>query len=218
MKRYRVGAFLLIASAVFIPIQVIVAAAWPDGYSLTGNAISDLGVTACGDFPEQGGQVREVCSPLHSLFNAGMVFSGILVTVGALLTYGAWGGRLGRVGAIFLALSGIGVVGVGLTPWDIDPDAHDLAALAQAVAQWVAMVCFAMAAGRGALRWFTVAALGLSVVGFVGFIATLDGVGIPVLGFGGTERLAFDILTVWVVVLGATILRRPRPSRAEATG
>ncbi|MDF1488166.1 DUF998 domain-containing protein [Tessaracoccus caeni] len=215
MKRYRIGAFLLIASAALIPIQVVVASAWPDGYSLTRNAISDLGVTVCGEFAEQGQQLREVCSPLHPLFNAGMVLTGILVAAGALLVSGYWGSALGRVGAIFLALSGLGVIGAGLAPWDIAPDVHDLAALAQAVAQWVAMVCFAVAAGRGAFRWFTVAALMLSVAGFAGFIAALDGVDIPVLGFGGTERLSFDTLTVWVVVLGATILRRPREQGTE---
>ncbi|RBP64774.1 putative membrane protein [Brevibacterium sanguinis] len=215
-SRERIGATLLVLSAILIPVQIVVAAAWPSGYSLTDHAISDLGVTTCGEFSEQGHRLRTVCSPLHPLFNAGMVLSGALILAGALLTVDHWRSRLGGVGMAFLGLSGLGVVGAGLAPWDVSPDVHDLAALVQAAAQWVAMICVAVVAGRCALRWLTIAALGLSLLGFVGFILAVDGLDIPLVGFGGAERLSFDTLTVWVAVLGVVILERTRrASRAQ---
>ena len=48
------------ASAVIFPLQLLVALRWPQGYSVTHNAISDLGVVGCGQFSEQGQQVRDV--------------------------------------------------------------------------------------------------------------------------------------------------------------
>ncbi len=204
-QRWRIGAALWVASALLLPVQLIVALQWPDGYSVTRNAISDLGVTVCGPFTE-GGQVREVCSPWHVGFNAGMVVSGVLTALGAALLHGCWSSRTGRVATLLMAVVGVCVVVVGFAPWDRQPALHDGAAAAQAFLQWAAMVLLAVAAGRSAFRWLTIAAVAVSILGFAAFLLALDGAALPGLSFGIAERLSFDTLTVWTAAVGVAVL------------
>ncbi|GAA3846017.1 hypothetical protein KACC15558_33110 [Brevibacterium ammoniilyticum] len=204
-QRWRIGAVLWVASAVLLPIQVIVALQWPQGYSVTANAISDLGVTVCGPFTE-GGQPREVCSPWNPVFNIGMVLSGALTALGAVLLHGRWNSRSGRAGTILMAVVGLCVVIVGFAPWDLQPALHDSAALVQALAQWMAMILLAVAAGRGLFRGLTIASVIVSVLGFAAFLLALDGTAIPGLSFGIAERLSFDTLTVWTAAVGIAVL------------
>lgn len=207
-KRHQAGAIAWILSAILIPAQIIVALMWPRGYSLTGNTISDLGVTTCGQYAESGQHLREVCSPGFQLFNISMIISGVLILLGALLLHGWWNTRTGRAGTICLAIAGAAVAAVGLAPWDLYPEIHDSFATAQAVLQWSAMLLLAIAAGPGWFRRVTVAATLVSVVGFLLFISALDGAQIPVLGLGGSERLSFDILTAWTMCVGFAVLAR----------
>lgn len=205
-KRHLAGAIAWILSAILIPAQIIVALMWPRGYSLTGNTISDLGVTACAQYAESGQHLREVCSPGFQLFNISMIISGALIVLGALLLHGWWNRRSGRVGTICLAIAGAAVAVVGLAPWDLYPEFHDAFATAQAILQWSAMLLLAIAAGPGAFRRVTVAAAVVSVAGFLLFVSALEGAQIPVLGLGGSERLSFDTLTVWNMCVGIAIL------------
>lgn len=205
--RYRIGAMALIASALVLVVQLVVALRWPGGYSITQNAISDLGVTVCGAFSEQGLLIREVCSPWHQVFNIGMIFSGLAILVGAVLLYNWWDRRSGRLGIIFLAMSGAFISAVGFVPWDLFPDIHDFTASAQAITQWIAMALIAIAAGRGTLRTITIITLAISLLGFLLFVLALDGITTPFLGLGGVERLSFDLLTLWVPFLGVAVLR-----------
>lgn len=219
VNRRQAGAVAWVASVVLLPVQLLVAWRWPEGYSVTGNAISDLGVTGCGQFSEQGQQVRDVCSPCNLLFNIAMVLSGALVAIGAVLLHGWWDNRSGRAGTALMAVAGLLVAIVGFAPWDIHPGVHDAAALGQAIAQWLAMGLLAVAAGRGLFRRLTVATVVVSMAGFVAFLAALEGAEVPGLGFGGAERLSFDTLSVWTALVGATLLtgrtlrqKRSRPA------
>lgn len=216
-RRARVGAWAWVASAAILPVQLVVALRWPAEYSWRDNAISDLGVTVCGEFAEQAGMVRDVCSPWHAVFNSGLVGSGALLLVGAVLLHGWWGGRSGRAGTVLMGLAGACVVGVGLAPWDVSPGLHDGAALGQALAQWLAMALLALAAGPGAFRRVTVAVILLSVAGLVAFLAAASGQPVPVLGFGLAERLSFDTLTLWPAVVGAALLAGRLSSRQSVS-
>lgn len=206
INRLRVGCVAWILTGLLLPLQVLVAIAWPRGYSLTKNAISDLGVTSCGPYVDGSALVREICSPWHTAFNMGLVVTGILMIVGALLLHGRWDGVAGRVGTVLMSVAGACVVVVGLTPWNLNPDLHDVAAITQALAQWLAMLLLARAAGSGLFRQLTVATVTVSVLGFFVFLSALEGVNIPFVGIGVAERLAFDTLTLWVAITGSAVL------------
>ena len=214
--RWSIGAASWAVSGLLLPLQVLVAWQWPNGYSIAENAISDLGVTTCGIFSDYAAAARPVCSPWHALFNSGVVASGVLIAVGAVLLYGRWSSLAGRAGLILAAVSAVLVAAVGLAPWDVLPDVHDVAALAQALTQWVAMLQLAIAAGRGAFRVITLATVAVSIVSFTAFLLTLEGAGPVVLPLGIAERLAFDTLTLWTASVGVRLLLAPRTGARSA--
>lgn len=212
----NIGAALWLLAGTMLVAQVIAAAAWSDpAYSWTAHAISDLGVTTCGEFSD-GGQVRAVCSPAHLVFNLGLVVGGLLVAAGAVLLRSVWGTTATRVAMIFMLLSGLCVATVGLLPWDLEPDLHDLAALAQWVFQVVAMLLLVSLVrdprpGSALLATGTLGCVIISVVGFVVFLVGFDAD--TFIGWGLAERLAFDVLTLWTMAVGAHILiRKPGPA------
>lgn len=206
IHRRSAGAVAWVVTIIFLPIQAVVAMKWPRGYSLTTNAISDLGITTCGPVRDGDLPVREACSPWHSVFNGGLIASGTLMVVGAVLLHGWWTGRLGRAGTALMALAGVSVVVVGLAPWDLNPDLHDLAATSQALVQWLAMILLAKAAGPGRFRQVSVATVGVSVASFIAFALALAGSEVPFLPLGIAERLSFDALTLWTAFAGIAVL------------
>ncbi|WP_295842088.1 DUF998 domain-containing protein [uncultured Microbacterium sp.] len=203
--RVQIGASLWAVGLPLLPLQVLVAMQWPSGYSIADNAISDLGVTSCGVFSDHSTTARLICSPWHAVFNGGMVVSGALITAGAVLLGGSWGGRTGRTGSVLAAVSGVFVILVGCFPWNTFPELHDAAALGQALTQWSAMILLAAAAGRGAFRALTFATVAVSLASFVVFVDGLEGGRSPLLPLGIAERLAFDTLTLWTAAVGVSV-------------
>src|SRR5699024_12747532 len=105
------------------------------------------------------------------------------MVVGAVLLHGWWTGRLGRAGTALMALAGVSVVVVGLAPWDLNPDLHDLAATSQALVQWLAMILLAKAAGAGSFLQVNVANLGVSIASFIAVAFAIARAEIPFLPF-----------------------------------
>lgn len=211
MTRLRLGAMLWVLCILTFPAQVLAASQWPTPYSWASNFISDLGVTSC-DLFDAGTRVeRYICSPAHLLANGATVANGILFAVGAILLWSVWPRRrTGNVAMVFLAGGGLLVAAVGVLPWDVYPEGHDVAALAQAAAQWIGMLVLAMALrGSATARWasaLTLTSVILSIVGFVLFIDAISGGPSVALGIGVTERLAFDTLTMWGAAMGLILL------------
>jgi hypothetical membrane protein len=211
MSKQQAAGWCWVLAAVLIPVQVLVAAQWPSPYSWRSHLISDLGVTRCG-VADAGARVeRYVCSPWHLLANAATVANGLTLSLGAVLLWSLWPRRRsGRAGSVLLTVGGICVVGVGLTPWDFQPDLHNLLALVQAPLQWVGMVLLVRASWNTALPRLvpvaTTVGVLVSVAGFALFLDAISGGASLQLGLGLTERLAFDTLTLWSAVIGITLL------------
>ncbi|SCC01299.1 hypothetical membrane protein [Pseudarthrobacter enclensis] len=213
-SRRRMGATLWVLCLLTFPAQLLAAAQWPEPYSWQGNLISDLGVTGCGIYDAGTRVERYICSPAHLLANGATVANGLLLAAGAVLLWSSWPRpRTGKVAMAFLALGGLLVAVVGVLPWDVEPDGHNAAALAQAVVQWAGMLILAVTLrGSTAGRWagaLTMACVVLSAVGFVLFVGAVGGGPSAPLGLGLTERLAFDTLTVWGAALGLMVLAMP---------
>lgn len=195
-------------------MQFLAAAKWPQPYSWTSNLISDLGVIGCGVF-DAGTQVeRYVCSPAHALANGATIANGLLLAIGAILLWNAWPNRRsGHTAMVLIFLGGVLVAFVGALPWDQYPDAHNTTALLQAVVQWAGMFCllFALRGTHAARRAaaLTLICLLVSVIGFGLFILALGASSAQLLGLGTSERIAFDILTLWGAAMGLLLLKIP---------
>ena len=216
-QRVHLGAWAWVLTGLLLVVQVMVALAWPQPYSIHDNAISDLGVTSCGVFSEGTGVERYICSPAHAVLNAAFVATGLLLAVGALLLHGIWE-RNAVLTTLFLTLAGLALIPVGLFPWDTHPAQHDVAALAQALFQWIGMGLVLSALGRSrawrGVRLLTGVAWTVSVVGFALFlVGSITGT-TPLLSWGVAERVAFDTFTVWNVAVGVLVLSGAVASRA----
>ena len=96
-------------------------------YSLLHNYISDLGAVSCGPLPG-----RYVCSPWHEVFDLSAPDLGVLLILGSALLWDRLPGhRASSLGLAFLLLAGLGAMGVGLPPEDVNLTVHTtLAAVA----------------------------------------------------------------------------------------
>lgn len=176
----------------------------------------------CG-IADQGARVeRYVCSPWHPLANAATILSGALLALGAAPLWSYWPRRRsGKAASVLLVLGGLGVVGVGLIPWDADPELHNLFALIQAPLRWAGMACLVRATWNTTVPKLvplvTICASVVSVAGFILFLGVVAG-GAPLgVGLGVAERVAFDTLTIWSVIVGFALLatsHRRAPNQA----
>ncbi|WP_067838666.1 DUF998 domain-containing protein [Nocardia lijiangensis] len=203
----RVGAIAwLVGAAQFLIVQLVVGAEWATSYSWTTNNISDLGNVDCGIWDQS--RPRYVCSPLHAVMNASFIAEGILLLVGAVLTTAYWG-RTAKwwTARALLAVSAIGWIIVGLAPADIDENRHLFGALLIMGLGNIGLVCAGFlprTASFGRAPLVTRALAAAAVLSTVMFFA---GHG-PLIGMGGTERVAAFACPAWTVVAAAIALRR----------
>ncbi|MEU7825521.1 DUF998 domain-containing protein [Catellatospora sp. NPDC049133] len=205
MVRQRLGAACWMLTIVYFLVQPVVAAAWDPAYSFADNTISDLGNAICTTSDESWRPGVFLCSPRHVLMNATFVLVGLCTAVGALTTRGWWPRhRLAGSGLALIAVSGVGAVLVGLAPGDVNMPLHLVGAGLQFPAALSPLLLgLATPRERRRERAFS---LTMGVVGIVGCVLFASGLHLG-LGVGGTERLGFDPLTVWTVVLGTVIWR-----------
>lgn len=203
------GAALWLAGTLqFVAAMVAVQLAWTGhpAYSLRNDYISDLGNTACGPWPHPTS--TDVCSPWHLVFNVSIVLLGILVVLGAILVRtGFPPRRTATIGLWGLVLAGLGAIGVGTFPENVNTNVHLLASLVTFLLGNLALIVLALAMFRDT-RWDGLRAYTL-FSGFVGLIATLLYAGgvTAGLGTGGMERLVVAPMLLWLIVAPIHLLR-----------
>lgn len=204
VTRHRLGAIMWGLRPVYLVIEVAVAAWSTARYSFVDNTISDLGAAECTSIRRFGDPVP-VCSPGHDLMNVAFIVSGALMAVGAVLLYGRFGrGWLPALLAMLLVMSGLSSIATGLTPLDLYPDGHVLAATPLFVAQPIALVLLGWLV-RGERRRTGLALMATGVLCGVGaalFIGVDQAIGI-------TERIA-----LWPVFLALVVAARTPRSPA----
>ncbi len=175
-------------------------------YSLRFNYISDLGAVHCGLF---GGAM--VCSPWHNVFNASIILLGVLLILGTLaIARSIPAGPARGLGVLLMVIAGIGAIGVGLFPEDVNGPAHAVSALlAFALGNLGAITIgygyYARDRGSGWLA-YSVLSGAVGLVALALYVARLYG---P-LGVGGMERLVIAPLFLWAVLEGIRVLRLPK--------
>ncbi|SMQ64873.1 Protein of unknown function [Devosia lucknowensis] len=200
----RWGAICWLLSAEFFAAQLIAHLAAP-GHDLFLYDISLLGISSCGVFEvATSGNSDLVCSPLHHVFNVGIVLQGALIILGVWLTRNLWPTDLfASWGLLLLGLGGIGAMMVGAFPVDDHMLLHIVGAVTAIAGPGVAFLLLARSLWDHApslARWTLM----------VGVIVLLAGLGHALggqpFGRGTMERLAVWPQTLWYIGLGAAML------------
>lgn len=178
-NRKVAGALLIFASIQFLLILVVVEALYPD-YGVSKNYISDLGV-----------------GPTALLFNGSVFLLGVIAVVGVYFVHHVFGFKLFSV---FLILTGIGAMGVGLFPED--------AGLVHAIAALITFLFGGLSAIVSCkllnfpLSYFSVVLGVMSLAALALFISgTFLG-----LGPGGMERMIAHPALLWAVAFGGSLI------------
>lgn len=184
---------------------------WSPPYSLARDTISDLGNTACGTWNS-----RPVCSPLHGLMNASFIVLGMAMTAGSILISRQFAkNRTATAGFAAMALSGIGVIIVGIFPENSVPAFHGLGtAIAFTIGNAALIIMAAAPMMPTALRVYSFLSGALAVLALV-IYSSGHYLG---LGEGGMERVVAYPQSVWLIVIGLFLLirSRARPGVAAA--
>jgi hypothetical membrane protein len=211
--RFRWGATLWIAGvAQYFIAQVVVGSRWKSAYSWTGNYISDLGNSRCGQFAVPHGQPGYVCSPDHVVMNASFIVAGLLSGAGILMLRRLWPARRSvTVGVVLLYAAACGKIVVGLVPENTNIGLHTIGALNIPLGS-VAILLLSLSVWQRAKPLAAVGVV-LACVGLVGSGVSVAGqyaghsayLG---LGVGGAERLAAYPGNLWMLVIGLVVLAR----------
>jgi len=206
------GAIVLIVGAFqFVVAMVIAQIGYGSSYSLSQNVISDLGAVHCGVFGGSGSfGGHYACSPWYLVFNVSIVVMGLLILLAVILLRTAFPARRSRmIGLGLLALAGIGSIGVGLFPEDVNITAHSISALFAFLGGGLALLVLGFAMFRDT-RWdgfraYTLLSGLVCLVALILFV-TKSYLG---LGVGGMERLIVAPILLWSIVVGIHLERIP---------
>jgi hypothetical membrane protein len=210
-RSVRHGAILWFVGVLqFIVAMIVTQLGWnssaPYGaYSLQNNYISDLGAVYCGLYSG-----REICSPWHDVFNVSIVLMGVLLILGTLLIRTGFPARASRsLGLGLLMIAGVGAIGVGLSPEDVDLTVHSISALLAFLFGNLALIVLGIAMFRDT-RWDGFRAFSL-FCGLIGLIALglFLGKAYGPLGVGGMERLIVAPVLLWALVCSVHLMRIP---------
>ena len=191
------GALLVVAG--FIALMGIITAEtlYPEGYSTSGNAISDLGATLPPD--------SVIEEPSATIFNSVMIAGGIMVIAAAACLQAGFR-RLAV--AVFTGLTGLGMLGVGVFPGNYDT-LHAVFAMVIFVAGGIAAIVSQLVQKPP----FSIISTLLGVIGLGSLVLYMvlgDNNPMQALGIGGIERwVAYPVL-VWVMSFGGYVMGRAR--------
>jgi hypothetical membrane protein len=205
-RSVRHGAILWIVGVLeFIVGMIVTQLGWTTPYSLQNNYISDLGAVYCGEYAG-----RYVCSPWHDVFNISIILLGVLLILGTILLRTGFPPRTSRtLGLGLLVVAGIGAIGVGLSPEDVNLRVHTVSALLAFAGGGLALVVLGFAMFRDT-RWdgFRAFSIFCGLIGLVALVLFVAGVYGP-LGVGGMERLIVAPVLLWALVCGLHLVRIP---------
>jgi len=216
-RSVRHGAILwIVGVVVFVAAMIITQLGYTGtSYSLLHNYISDLGARNCGVYHSN----IFVCSPWHEVFNVGIILMGLLLIFGTLLIRTAFPARGTRtLGLALLVLAGIGAIGVGLSPEDVNLTVHTISAAIAFILGNLALIVLAFAMFRDT-RWdgYRAYTLFSGLVGLIAFVLFYTK-NWGALGVGGMERLIVAPLLLWALVVGIHLARIPTFAPAGVHG
>ncbi len=200
------GVLLVLAGSTILMGIITAEALYPDVYTTHDNEISDLGATR-----PPNSIIRQ---PSATVFNAIMIVSGVGILGGA---YGLHRSFRSRRVTISVASLGVGVLGVGVFPGNVE-GLHPLFALTAFTSAGIAAILSAHVQTKP----FGYLSILLGVVTLVALVVGVAGEGTPVfdkLGDGGVERWIAYPAVLWLVSFGgylAALAGVPEPTDTSA--
>jgi hypothetical membrane protein len=186
----RAGILLFLAGTVILMGIITAEAFYPEDpiYTTHNSMISDLGAT------EPPNSI--ITQPSANIFNLSMVISGILVLMGAYFLFRSYNDRIALV---LVGLLGLGALGVGIFPGNINPQ-HPIFALTTFVSGGLSAI-YSYRIINSPLKYLAVIFGVISLF----FLFTAD-VFMPLMGGGGVERWVAYPVVLWLLGFGGYLL------------
>jgi hypothetical membrane protein len=191
--------FFLAGSAVLMGI-ITAEMFYPDQYKYTTakSMISDLGAT------EPPNSL--ITQPSATIFNSSMMAAGLLILIGTYFVFRTFNDL---ISTIFMGLLGLGVLGVGIFPGNMNPMHPIFALMAFSCGGLAAIVSYRII--RSPFKYMAVL-LGLATLFFLftnGYFATI-------MGMGGVERWVAYPVVLWVLGLGGYLMGYGSQAKVKA--
>lgn len=190
-KNITIAGILFFLAGSLILMGIITAESfYPEKYTYTTSKsmISDLGAT------EPPNSL--ITQPSATIFNLSMILTGILVLIGTNFLFRYYDDR---IAAILIGLLGVGALGVGIFPGNVNPQ-HPLFALTTFISGGLS----AIYSYRLIKSPFKYVALILGIISLL-FLFTASLL-IPILGGGGVERWVAYPIVLWLLGFGGYVL------------
>ncbi len=186
----RAGFLFFLAGSIILMGIITGEAFYPEEYTYTtaDSMISDLGAT------EPPNSI--ITQPSATIFNFSMIVVGILIL---LSTYFLFRTYDDRIAAILIGLLGLGALGVGIFPGNINPQ-HPLFALTTFISGGLSAI-YSYRLINSPLKYLSLL-FGLISLFFL-FTASIF---MPIMGGGGVERWVAYPIVIWLIGFGGYLM------------
>ncbi|HSO25776.1 MAG TPA: DUF998 domain-containing protein [Methanobacteriaceae archaeon] len=186
----RAGLLFFLAGSIILMGIITAETFYPEKYTYTtsDSMISDLGAT------EPPNSI--ITQPSATIFNFTMMIVGILILFG---TYFLFGALNDKIAAILIGLLGLGALGVGIFPGNVNPQ-HPLFALTTFISGGLSAI-YSYRLINSPFKYLSVL-FGITGLFFL-FTATIF---IPIMGGGGVERWVAYPIVLWLIGFGGYLM------------
>jgi hypothetical membrane protein len=186
----RAGLLFFLAGSIILMGIITAETFYPEKYTYTtsDSMISDLGAT------EPPNSI--ITQPSATIFNFSMMIVGILILLG---TYFLFMALNDKIAAILIGLLGLGALGVGIFPGNVNPQ-HPLFALTTFISGGLSAI-YSYRLISSPFKYLSV------VFGITGlFFLFTASIFIPIMGGGGVERWVAYPIVLWLSGFGAYLM------------
>jgi hypothetical membrane protein len=186
----RAGILLFLAGCIILMGIITAESFYPQKYTYTTSQsmISDLGAT------EPPNSI--ITQPSATIFNFSMILTGIIVLLGAYFLFRYYNDR---IATILVGLLGLGALGVGVFPGNVNPQ-HPLFAMTTFISGGLSAI-YSYRLIKSPLKYVAVF-LGLISLGFIVTMNIL----MPSMGAGGVERWVAYPIVLWLLGFGGYLM------------
>ena len=186
----RAGLLFFLAGSIILMGIITAETFYPEKYTYTtsDSMISDLGAT------EPPNSI--ITQPSATIFNFSMMIVGILILLG---TYFLFMALNDKIAAILIGLLGLGALGVGIFPGNVNPQ-HPLFALTTFISGGLSAI-YSYRLINSPFKYLSL------VFGITGlFFLFTASIFIPIMGGGGVERWVAYPIVLWLSGFGAYLM------------